>query len=116
MAVDPQPLETIRQTYRQIDDNFDALLAAARTHEERERVRTVHAAARDAWWKAAAEALSADDPAVRTLQAELVEANARLDRQLRPLQSATTVLEIAAEAVRLAESLTVIAAGKPASS
>lgn len=103
-------MQAIADTYHQIDDNFEALLAKCTTDEQRKQLRALHSSARDAFWKAVSSSLSDNNPVVQGFTADLNSTNQQIKRQLGDLQQVDQVLALAAEAVKLAAALTTLAA------
>ncbi len=111
----PQPdvhqtfLAAIESAYQTLDLNFDDLYAACHSHEEKSQLRSLHAAARDAYWRGVATKLCDDNSVVRAVYDDLNRANQELRDALRDLQQVSAVILLATQAVRLAASLVTLA-------
>lgn len=103
-------LDAVHDTYRLLDDHFDAIYAACRTDAERAQLRALHASARDAYWKAVADGLHDDNLVVQDIRRDLATATARIGEQLATLQEVADLLGAMTEAVRLAGALVGLAA------
>ena len=103
-------LAAVHDTYRLLDDNFDALYTACTTDAARATLRALHASARDAYWKAIADGLHDDNLVVQGIRRDLVQATARIQDQLATLVDVTAVLSMLTDAVRLAGALVGLAA------
>lgn len=103
-------LAAVAAAYKALDDRFDALYAEATTDAERERLRALLGAARDAYWRATAAHLGASNPIVREIYDDLTRATQELKELLANLQRVGAILEVATQTVRLAASLVTLAA------
>jgi hypothetical protein len=100
----------IEKTFQEIDANFDALYSACQTMEQRERLRALFSSARDAYWKAVSAVLVDNNPVVAAIRTDLKRVNDRLTKDLASLKNISATLNLITEAVRLAGSLTTLAA------
>ncbi len=104
------PIDAVHDTYRLLDDNFDALYAASPTAAARAQLRALHASARDAYWKAVADGLHDDNQIVQDIRRDLAGATALIQQHIATLKDVTAVLGMLTEAVRLAGALVGLAA------
>ena len=103
-------LASIETTYRLAERGFDGLYAAAATAGERERVRDLYGAARDAYWKAVVASLEDHSSVVTSIHEELKHTNRALRKSLESLQDFAGALAVLADAVKLAASLVTLGA------
>mgnify|MGYP000905414169 FL=1 len=111
MAVDPHPayLAAVQHAYEVLDDNFDDLYQQCTTTEQRQSLRSLHAAARDTYWRAVAVDLKDNSPVVREIFSELTQANQDLRELIANLQNISAFIALFTQAVRLAASLVTLA-------
>lgn len=102
-------LAAIQAVYNCLENDFDTIYQATETVEERQTLRNLHAAARDAYWRAAATQLADNNPIVRDIYDDLVRANQELCDLLANLQRAEALLRLMTQAVRLAGALVTLA-------
>ena len=120
-------LAAIQAVYSCLENGFDTIYQATETVEERQTLRNLHAAARDAYWRtrlkqvldelrareasgrAAATQLADNNPIVRDIYDDLVRANQELRDLLANLQRAAALLRLMTQAVRLAGALVTLA-------
>jgi hypothetical protein len=57
-------LAAIESAYQVLDSNFDDLFAACRSSDEKAQLRSLHAAARDSYWRGVATRLCDDNSTV----------------------------------------------------
>ena len=103
-------LATVEATYRLAERSFDALHSAAKGPEEKECVRELYGAARDAYWKAVLACLEDRSGVVAALHDELKAKNRELKRSLETLRDLASTLALLRDAVRLAAALVTLAA------
>jgi hypothetical protein len=99
----------VAAAYQLLDSSFDALHDRS-SPEERQRLRELLASARDAYWRAVASRLGANNPIVRDLYNDLVRATQELNELLANLQRVSAVIDLATATIRLAASLVTLAA------
>jgi hypothetical protein len=104
-----QYLAAVEDTFDAVDKNFDALYALCETADEKQSLRSVHAAARDAYWRAVASALRDGSPFVREIYDDLTQTNQKIRELMANLQNASAFLSLVKQAVRLAASLVTLA-------
>lgn len=104
-----QYLAAVEETFDSVDKNFDALYALCETADEKQALRSIHAAARDAYWRAVASALRDSSPFVREIYEDLTQTNQKIRELMANLQSAGAFLSLVKQAVRLAASLVTLA-------
>ncbi len=111
MAVDPHPayLAAVQHAYEVLDDNFDDLYQQCTTTEQRQSLRSLHAAARDTYWRAVAVDLKDNSPVVREIFSELTQANQDLRELIANLQNISAFIALFTQAVRLAAPLVTLA-------
>lgn len=103
-------LSSVEATYVLAERGFDRLYAAASTEAEKQRVRDLYGAARDAYWKAVVAVLEDDSTVVSAIHEELKQRNRDLKKALEELQDVARTLALLTEAVRLAASLVTLGA------
>jgi len=103
-------LASVEATYLLAEKGFDRLYAAASTEAEKQEVRDLYGAARDAYWKAVVAVLEDDSTVVSAIHEELRERNRELKKALEGLQDVARTLALLTEAVRLAASLVTLGA------
>jgi hypothetical protein len=103
-------LSEIEKTYATVDRGFGKALAACATAKQKQLLIASRDAARDAFWKAVASELADNSVFVKSIHRDLKAANAALKKSLASLEDVSAVLNAIAEAVRLAASLTALAA------
>jgi hypothetical protein len=101
-------LTLVEDVYLTLDVHFDDIYQAA-GDEQRLLLRSLHAAARDAYWRAVAELLEDDSVVVEQIAADLGATTKELKAQLEEMSDVTATLDVAANAVRLAGSLVTLA-------
>lgn len=104
-----QYLAAVATAYQLLDSSFDTLHDRA-TVDERQSLRELLAAARDAYWRAVASQLRANNQIVRDLYADLLRATQELKELLANLQRVAAVIEVGTQTIRLAASLVTLAA------
>ena len=111
MPVDPHPayLAAVQLAYEVLDDNFDDLYQQCTTPDQRQSLRSLHAAARDTYWRAVAVDLKDSSPVVREIFSELTQANQDLRELIANLQNISAFIALFTQAVRLAASLVTLA-------
>ena len=110
MANGDDILAAIKQTYDQLDDGFDELYAKCQTGAQKQQLRSLFASARDAYFAAAAKALTDKNATVDALNKELHDVNQQVKAQLDDLKDIVALLNLCTEAVKLAASLATLAA------
>jgi hypothetical protein len=103
-------VDNIATTFSQLDDNFDQLFTACRTPKERQSLRDLHSAARDAFFGVIAHQLVDHNSVVLAINADLRKTNQKINGLLKGLKDIVAVLQAATEAVRLAGALAALAA------
>ena len=103
-------LSSVESTYVLAERGFDRLYAAAATEAERQKVRDLYGAARDAYWKAVVAVLEDDSTVVAAIHEELRQKNRDLKKALEGPKDVTRTLALLTEAVRLAASLVTLGA------
>lgn len=109
IPVHEQYLAAVATAYQLLDSSFDGLHDRA-TPDERLRLHELLAGARDAYWRAVAGQLRANNQIVRDLYADLLRATQELKELLANLQRVSAVIDIATQTIRLAASLVTLAA------
>lgn len=102
-------LREVESAFTLIDGNFDTLYDGCKTAQEKQTLRTLHAAARDAYWRAVASSLRDSSPFVREIYDDLASTNQQIRELTANLQSVAAFLNLAKQAVRLAASLVTLA-------
>jgi len=110
MPTEADILAAIKNTYDQIDDNFDTLYAECTTADQKQQLKSLLASARDAFFAATAKSLTDNNPTVDALTKELQDTNADLDEQLTDIKDIVAALNLCTEALKLAASLATLAA------
>lgn len=103
-------LAAVAAVYQTLDAHFDALLARCETPVERQRLTDLLQGARDAYWRAVASSLGANNQLVREIYDDLVRATRELKELLANLQRVAAAIELLTQTVRLAASLVMLAA------
>lgn len=103
-------LASVEATYVLAERGFDRLYAAASTEAEKQQVRDLYGAARDAYWKAVVAVLEDDSTVVSAIHEELRQRNRDLKASLEGLKDVARTLALLTEAVRLAASLVTLGA------
>jgi hypothetical protein len=103
-------VKAIKETYDCIQDHFDEIYAQCKTPGQRQTLRDLLAAARDAFWHAVAKALVDHNSVVMGIKKQLEETNGEIQKGLQGLKDVTEFLKLATEAVKLAAALAVLAA------
>lgn len=109
-ATNDRLLASVEATYRLAERGFDRLHAAAPSAAEKERVRELYGAARDAYWKAVSSALEDESGVVAAIHDDLKRTNRDLKRSLESLRDLAATLALLRDAVRLAAALVTLAA------
>lgn len=110
MPTEADIVTAIKETYDQIDDNFDALYAKCTTNDQKQQLKSLLASARDAFFAATAKSLTDNNPTVDALTKELQDTNSDLDKQLSDIKDIVAALNLCTEALKLAASLATLAA------
>ncbi len=110
MSTEADIVAAIKNTYDQIDDNFDALYAKCATDDQKQQLKSLLASARDAFFAATAKSLTDNNPTVDSLTKQLQDTNADLDKQLTDIKDIVATLNLCTEALKLAASLATLAA------
>jgi len=103
-------LAEVEATYFLLEENFDAIYEHCTEAAERQLLRNLHAAARDAYWRGVASSLEDGNQVVRDIYADLSAANQQIRNLISGLQSVAALLALVKQAVRLAGSLVTLAA------
>ncbi len=103
-------LAEVEATYFLLEENFDAIYEHCTETAERQLLRNLHAAARDAYWRGVASSLEDGNQVVRDIYADLVAANQQIRGLITSLQNVGGLLSLVKQAVRLAGSLVTLAA------
>ena len=98
--------DEIERTYLTLEENFATLYQRCSTSEQKKELSDTHSAARYAFWKAGEQARPPERSAGATAYQDLQMANLRLNTMLKNRGDVGAFLGLAAEAVRLASSLT----------
>jgi hypothetical protein len=91
-------------------ENFDDLYERCESPTDRQLLRNLHAASRDAYWRGVSSALQDGNQIVREIYVDLSSTNQQLKDMLVNLQEVAALLSLARQAVRLAASLITLAA------
>ncbi len=110
MPTEADIVAAIKDTYDEIDDNFDALYAKCTTDDQKQQLKSLLACTRDAFFAAAAKSLSDNNPTVDTLTKQLQDTNADLGDQLTDIKDIVATLALCTEALKLAAALATLAA------
>jgi hypothetical protein len=103
-------LASVETTYVLAEKGFDRLYGAASTDGEKQQVRELYGAARDAYWKAVVAVLEDDSTVVAAIHDDLRRRNRDLKKALEELKDVSRTLALLTEAVRLAASLVTLGA------
>jgi hypothetical protein len=102
----PSYRDEVEHTYLLLDENFDTLYEHCSTTEQKKQLSDTHSATRYTLWKVGQQGRR-DESGVGTIASQdLKMANRLLTAMLQNLGDIGAVLSVAAEAVRLAASLT----------
>ena len=102
-------LEMIEETYKVIDENFDATWDKASNDDERELLASSREAAREVFWSVVSADLDKNSPVVRRIVEDLDVANDNLKKSLANLADVSVAIKAMEEAVRLAAALAALA-------
>jgi len=108
--VQPKYLAEVETTYAILEENFDTLYERCESAAERQLLRNLHAAARDAYWRGVSAVLQDGNQVVREIYTDLNSANQQIKDMLANLQDVSALLGLMRQAVRLAGSLITLAA------
>lgn len=104
-ASEPSFRDEVEHTYLLFDENFNMLYQHCSTSEQKKQLSDTHSATRYASWKVGQQLLP-DESSVRTVASQdLKMANRQLTAMLKNPGDIGAFLKLAAEAVRLAASL-----------
>lgn len=103
-------LAEVEATYFLLEENFDTIYERCTETSERQLLRNLHAAARDAYWRGVASSLEDGNQVVRDIYADLSAANQQIRDLISSLQNVAALLSLVKQAVRLAGSLVTLAA------
>jgi hypothetical protein len=93
-----------------IDDNFDTVYAKCDTDDQKTQLVSLRDAARDAFWRAAAENLSDNHDVVTQTFKELQTTNNQIQSDVKTLQDVSSFLDTVTQGVKLAAALATLAA------
>lgn len=110
MSTEADILTAIKNTYDQLDDNFDTLYAKCTTDDQRKQLKSLLASARDAFFAATAKSLTDNNPTVDALTKQLEDTNTDLGKQLAAIKDIAATLALCTEALKLAAALATLAA------
>jgi hypothetical protein len=88
-----------------LEENFNTLYQHCSTSEQKKQLSDTHSAARYAWWKVRRQARPGESSVDSRASHDLKMVNLQLAAVLKDLDDIGAFLSLAAEAVRLAESL-----------
>jgi hypothetical protein len=103
-------LAQLKDTMDQLEDNFDALYAAAPDNQAKEDLRQRLTASRDAYWMAVDRGIKDRNDFVNSLADDLAQQNKDLGKEIQNLNNFSQFLGVATEAVKLAASIAALAA------
>jgi hypothetical protein len=101
-----QALEALKETYFTVDRNFDRLMTACTTDEQRNALRRDYEMARDNFLSAQNKILDDGEEMVKHLLGEMRQAQERIQAELVNLQNVVTALEAVTVAVNIGSKLT----------
>jgi|ERR1017187_32318 prefoldin subunit 5 len=104
-----QNLAEIKKTYQLIDDNFDTVYAKC-DPDQKTKLVALRDAARDAFWRAAAENLSDNHNVVAQTIDELQTTNNQIQSDVQSLKNVSSFLDNVTQGVKLAAALVTLAA------
>jgi hypothetical protein len=104
-----QNLAEIKKTYHLIDDNFDAIYGKC-NDDQKKTLIALRDAARDAFWRAAAENLTDNHDVVAQTIDELKTTNNQIQKDVKSLKDVSSFLDTVTEGVKLAAALATLAA------
>lgn len=110
MPMEADIVAAIKNTYDQLDDNFDALYSKCTTDDQKQQLKSLLASARDAFFAATAKSLTDNNPTVDALTKQLQDTNADLGKQLTGIKDIVGTLALCTEALKLAAALATLAA------
>jgi len=102
--------KAIGDLYIMLEDNFVRMMKACAADDEREEVKALYSAARDAHWKAIHEDLDDGNPVVEGLHKDLVKVSGDIKASLESLQNVVALLKLVKEGVKLAAAIVSLAA------
>lgn len=103
-------LAEVETTYFLLEEHFDTIYEHCTEAVDRQLLRNLHAAARDAYWRGVASSLEDGNQVVRDIYGDLVTTNQQIKNLIAGLQNVGAVLSLVKQAVRLAGSLVTLAA------
>lgn len=102
-------LAEIQKTYQLIDDNFDAIYSKCDASQKTHLI-ALRDAARDTFWRAAADNLSVDHAVVAHTIEDLSSTNDKISQDLASLSNIASFLDTLTQGVKLAAALATLAA------
>jgi|ERR1039458_2229640 hypothetical protein len=104
-----QNLAEIKKIYHLIDDNFDPVYAKCKPDQKTHLV-ALRDAARDVFWRAAAENLTDNHEVVAQTIDELKTTNNKIQKDVKFLKDVSVFLDTVTQGVKLAAALATLAA------
>ncbi len=101
----PSYRDEIEDTCLLLEENFRTLYQHCSTAEQKRQLSETHSAARYAWWKVGKQARPGESSVDSRASQDLKKINVHLAGMLKDRSDIGAFLSLAAEAVRLAESL-----------
>lgn len=101
----------LQEQYFTLMDNFNRLMAACQTDEQRNALRAAYAQSRDNYNAAINNILNANDPNIDALQAELKSSQGKVEDSLTNLQDISAVIDTIGAAVAVGTKLVTLGSG-----
>lgn len=98
----PDVLSTVQATFTTLDTQYNLLLAACRTQQERDELANQYAVAQEAYQRTLGQILTDDDPKVAALSTQLKAANAVVRQSVNEMGDMNKVIDNITTAVTLA--------------
>lgn len=100
--------KTLKEQYFFLDSNYNKLLDACTTNEQRDKFRHDYVNARDNFWEAQNRIFMENDPTVKKLVEELKSSQEEIEEMTNDLKNIVKTLDAISASVKLASSLIVM--------
>ena len=104
---DDDVFSMIEKRYFQLDREFDKLLSACKSEDEKKELKRDYIIARSNYKKSMNLTFDQNDPIIKELTGELSSIEKRIEKDIKVLQNAGSVLKMISESVKIASSIIV---------
>ena len=101
----PNALLTVQDTFNTLDSQFNLLLVACQTDEQRDALKQQYSAAQAAYQKCIGQILSDDDAEVAVIDAQIKIANQQIKQAVTEMGNISKIIDEITTAIQLGEKL-----------